>query len=164
MCASAAIFFTQITGLTHHRTCRPSHLFPRLNFLNLHHSRFFLFVQPFTCPNSFCRILSGQCGKLFFHFQAKSFHEQGQGSRTLFACRSAQFLTSPWEPSPLHGLSNSLPVPYPLVAASCGFHAILLESFFISEKLILHFFLLAISFAPTLVTIVLKSTPVLLLY
>ena len=36
---------TQISGFTHHCSCRSSHLFPDLNFLNLLHPR--LFVMPF---------------------------------------------------------------------------------------------------------------------
>ena len=76
-CVPVRPFHTQIKGLTHHCSCRSSHLSPHLNFLNLPHPRFFLFVMPFTCPNSFCPILSGHCGKLFFHFKAKRSESPG---------------------------------------------------------------------------------------
>ena len=74
-CVPARPFYTQITGLTHHRTCRPSHLFPRLNFLNLPHPRF-LFAVPFSRPDSFCPALSGQGRKFLLHFQAKGFMDK----------------------------------------------------------------------------------------
>ena len=66
---------TQITGFTHHCSCRSSYLSPHLNFLNLPHPRFFSFVMSFSCPNSFCPILCGHGRKLLLYFKAICFHE-----------------------------------------------------------------------------------------
>ena len=63
-----------------------SHLFPRLNLSNLPHPSFFQFVTPFSCPNSFCPVLSSHGGKLFFNFKAICLHDQRKRSCVLFAC------------------------------------------------------------------------------
>ena len=67
-CVLVRPFHSQITGLTHHCSCRPSHLFPRLDHPNLPHPSFFLLVTPFSSLYSFCPVLNIQSGKLFFHF------------------------------------------------------------------------------------------------
>ena len=51
-CVPTRPFYTNVMGFTPHRSCRSSHLLSRLNFLNLPHPRFFLFVQPFSYPNT----------------------------------------------------------------------------------------------------------------
>ena len=60
---------------THHCPCRSPHLSPHLNCLNLPHPRFSLFTLPFSGPNSFCPVLSGQGGKFLLCFNATCFHE-----------------------------------------------------------------------------------------
>ena len=77
---------THITGLTHHCSCRFSHLSPHLNSLNLPHARFFLFVIPLSGPNSFCPVLSGHGGKFLLYNKTIYFHQYGQKNRTLFTC------------------------------------------------------------------------------
>ena len=62
---------TQITGLAHHCSCRSSYLSPHLNFSNLLHPSFSLFMM----PDSLCPVLSGQGGKFLLHFEAICFHE-----------------------------------------------------------------------------------------
>ena len=76
---------TQITGLAHHCSYRSSHLSPHLNFSNLFHPSFFLFMMSFSHPSFFCPVLSGQSGKFLLYFEAICFHEQGQRGCTLFA-------------------------------------------------------------------------------
>ena len=78
-------FYTQITGLAHHCSCSSSYLFSHLNFSNPFHPSFSLFMMPFSGPNSFYPVLSGQGGKFLLYFESICFHEQGQGSRTLSA-------------------------------------------------------------------------------
>ena len=81
-------FHAQITGLTHHCSCGSTHLFPRLYLVNLSHPSFFQLVTPFPCPNSFCPILSGHGGEIFFNFKAMCLHEQGKRKCALLAsCR-----------------------------------------------------------------------------
>ena len=76
---------SQISSFTHNPSCWPSHLPPRLNFKDLIHPSFFLFMVPFSNPDSFCLVLSGQGGEFLLYFQAKSVHDQGQRCCTLFA-------------------------------------------------------------------------------
>ena len=70
--------FTQITGLTHHRSCRSSHLSPRPDPKDLLQPCFFLFRVPFSRPRLFCPSLSSHSREIFFHFKAESFHEERQ--------------------------------------------------------------------------------------
>ena len=76
---------TQITGLANHRSCKPSHLSPQPNFKNPIQSSFSLFSVPLSNPHPCCPSLSSHSRDLFFHCKVKSFHEQGQRSRALFA-------------------------------------------------------------------------------
>ena len=62
-----------------------TYLPPHLNFSNLSHPSFSLFMMPFSGPDSFCPALSGQGGKFFLYFEAICVHEQGQRSCALFA-------------------------------------------------------------------------------
>ena len=121
-CVPIRLFHTQVTGFTHHRSCRSSHLFPCLNFLNLPHPCFFLLVTPFSSPNSFCPVLSSNGGERLLHNKLVCFHEQRQGRRTLFFLQQLpsvfSILTSPWETSPQHGLPSSLLASYLHVATS----------------------------------------------
>ena len=77
----------QVSSLAHHRSCRFSHLSPRLNLTNLVHPCFssVLCAIYHTNPRSFCPGLSSHGEKLLFHFKGKGFHEQGQRGRALFA-------------------------------------------------------------------------------
>ena len=77
-CVPVRPFYTQITGLTHHCSCVPSYLFPRLNLANLPHPSFFLLVTPFSRPNSFFPKLSCHGRELFLHFKAVYLNEQRQ--------------------------------------------------------------------------------------
>ena len=80
-------FFTQIAGLTHHCSCKSSHLFLHLNFLNLPLPRFFvrdaIFQSKLLLPST-----EWPRWKVPPQHQGVCFHERGQGGRTLFACCS----------------------------------------------------------------------------
>ena len=50
--------FMPRSRVSHHCSCRPSHLLPLLNLSNLSHP-IFLLVTSFSCPYSICPVLSG---------------------------------------------------------------------------------------------------------
>ena len=138
--------YAQITGLTHHCSCVSSHLFPRLNLPNLPHPRLSLFVVPLS--RTPC-----QGGKFLLYFQAICCHEEGQVGCTLFA-RCCRHLSPQFQP--LRGRHPN----WMGSSRSCWHHTCSqkhLDTHF--HAVLLHFFLVAFSFAPNLFTLVLKSTP-----
>ena len=148
---------TQMTGLAQHRSCRLSYLSSHLNFNNLVQPSFSVFSVLFSNPHSFSPGLSRHRRDLFFHFKAKCFHEQGQRGRARFAQCCCHL---PPQFKPFCGDSSHCMNSHVLAGTTTARHNFWKALFFLtSENFTMHFFLLVFSYAPNILTQVLKSTP-----
>ena len=154
--------YTRITGLTQNSSCKSSHVSPCLNLKDLLSPCFFLLCLPFTNPKSVCPSLHGHSRELFLPYTAMN--KESEVDSFLPAAAAATCLLNfnlsvGAIPRPALPTLSRGPGQFSTASSlrsSCNSfeNALFL---LMSENLTLHFFLLAFSFAPNLLT--LSSSP-----